>query len=102
MGLINDLFVSDEESELEEKLKAGIILFNPEIYDDGVKIGTCLKEGQAVCFNVNKMDQEHRRRLVDFITGTVFGVDGSINKIDDNVFLAAPKSLQVEKEEEGE
>ena len=41
------------------------------------------------------MPPEYRQRIIDFLSGVVYGVDGSIKKVGENVILCSPKNLQV-------
>ena len=45
--------------------------------------------------NLHRMPSEYRQRIIDFLSGVIYGVDGSIKKIGENVILCSPKNLQV-------
>ncbi len=72
-----------------------IVLFEPRNFDEAEEIGRHIKNKRACCINLHRMPLEYRQRIIDFLSGVVYGVDGSIKKIGDNVILCSPKNLQV-------
>ena len=72
-----------------------IVLFEPRHFDEAEEIGHHIKSKRACCINLHRMPSEYRQRIIDFLSGVVFGVDGSIKKIGENVILCSPKNLQV-------
>ena len=74
---------------------ANIVLFEPRNFDEAEEIGYHIKMKRACCVNLHRMPSEYRQRIIDFLSGVVFGVDGSIKKIGENVILCSPKNLQV-------
>ena len=75
---------------------ASIVLFEPRNFDEAEEIGRHIKLNRACCINLHRMPIEFRQRVIDFLSGIVFGVDGSIKKIGENVILCSPKKLQVD------
>ena len=89
-------------SQYEEPQSSGgisantnIVLFEPRNFDEAEEIGRHIKLKRACCINLHRMPSEYRQRIIDFLSGVVFGVDGSIKKIGENVILCSPKNLQV-------
>ncbi len=72
-----------------------IVLFEPRNFDEAEEIGRHIKNKRACCVNLHRMPLEYRQRIIDFLSGVVYGVDGSIKKIGENVILCSPKNLQV-------
>ena len=72
-----------------------IVLFEPRNFDEAEEIGHHIKSKRACCVNLHRMPTEYRQRIIDFLSGVVYGVDGSIKKIGENVILCSPKNLQV-------
>ena len=72
-----------------------IVLFEPRNFDEAEEIGHHIKMKRACCVNLHRMPSEYRQRIIDFLSGVVYGVDGSIKKVGDNVILCSPKNLQV-------
>ena len=109
----NFIAPEDEEEELEltkEEAEAvseyekpttsitsdtNIVLFEPRNFDEAEEIGHHIKSKRACCINLHRMSSEYRQRIIDFLSGVVYGVDGSIKRIGENVILCSPKNLQV-------
>ena len=72
-----------------------IVLFEPRNFDEAEEIGHPIKSKRACCVNLHRMPSEYRQRIIDFLSGVVYGVDGSIKKVGENVILCSPKNLQV-------
>lgn len=72
-----------------------IVLFEPRNFDEAEEIGRHIKNRRACCINLHKMPLEYRQRIIDFLSGVVYGVDGSIKKVGENVILCSPRNLQV-------
>ena len=72
-----------------------IVLFEPRNFDEAEEIGYHIKNKRACCVNLHRMPSEYRQRIIDFLSGVVYGVDGSIKKIGENVILCSPRNLQV-------
>ena len=72
-----------------------IVLFEPRNFDEAEEIGHHIKNKRACCVNLRRMPSEYRQRIIDFLSGVVYGVDGSIKKVGENVILCSPKNLQV-------
>ena len=85
------------QDETASKINAStnIVLFEPRNFDEAEEIGRHIKNKRACCINLHRMPLEYRQRIIDFLSGVVYGVDGSIKKIGDNVILCSPKNLQV-------
>ncbi len=72
-----------------------IVLFEPRTFEECEEIGHHIKLKRACCINLQRLPGEYRQRLIDFLSGVIYGVDGSIKKVGDNVILCSPKNLQV-------
>lgn len=84
-----------EKTASDIDTNTNIVLFEPRNFDEAEEIGMHIKLKRACCVNLHRMPSEYRQRIIDFLSGVVYGVDGSIKKIGDNVFLCSPKNLQV-------
>jgi cell division inhibitor SepF len=72
-----------------------IALFEPRIYSDVKGIAQQLLENQAVIINFDKLDDQSSKRIVDFLTGTVFAISGEIKRVGDTIFLCTPNNFEV-------
>ncbi|MFC6296141.1 cell division protein SepF [Lactiplantibacillus daoliensis] len=72
-----------------------IALFEPRIYSDVKEIAAQLLKNQAVIINFDHVDDAMARRIVDFLTGTVYAINGEIERIGDEIFLCIPENYEV-------
>lgn len=67
-----------------------IVLYEPRVYSDAKEVAQNLLNNKAVIINFSRMEDASARRIVDFITGTVYALNGKIQRIGDKIFLATP------------
>lgn len=72
-----------------------MVLFEPRSFDEAEEVAKRLKENRAAVVNLHKLQRDYAQRTIDFLTGVVFALDGSIQKIGHNVILCAPKNIGV-------
>ena len=77
---------------------AKLVIFDVRVFDETENIASHLKAKKAAVVNLHKLDREYKQRTIDFLTGVIFALDGSIQKIGHNVILCTPKSIPVEGE----
>jgi cell division inhibitor SepF len=71
----------------------------PTGFNDAKEIGDRLKNSQPVIVNLQGVDRELARRLIDFSSGLTYGVGGQMEKVADSVFLLTPSNVEVSAEE---
>lgn len=71
-------------------IKSKIVLYEPRVYSDAKDVAQNLLANKAVIINFSRMEDASARRIVDFITGTVYALSGEIQRIGDKIFLATP------------
>lgn len=67
----------------------------PRIYEDSLHIATHLRENIPVIINLKYLDSSSGKRLVDFICGTAYAINGHMMKIGDNIFLFTPENVLI-------
>lgn len=75
-----------------------MVVVNPQNYEDAEKIGDHLKESRPVVMNMEKTEEEQARRIVDFVQGIMYALDGRIDHISENIYLCAPNNMSVSRE----
>lgn len=71
----------------------------PGGFNDAQELGDRLKANQAVVLNLRGLDRDLQRRLIDFSSGLAYAVGGTMRKVDDQVFLLTPTSVEVSEED---
>lgn len=71
----------------------------PESFSDAKEVGDEFKRGTPVVVNLQGLDRDLVRRLVDFASGICYALDGSMEKLAPQVFLLTPEGLHVSDED---
>lgn len=72
-----------------------MVLFEPRSYAEAQGIADRLKEKRATVVNLHRLQKDQSKRIIDFLSGVVYAIDGDIQKIGGNIFLCTPKSFGV-------
>lgn len=76
--------------------KSQILLYEPRVFSDAKDVAQNLLSGKAVIVNFSRMEDEPSRRVVDFVTGTVYALGGKIQRVGDKIFLATPPKFETD------
>ena len=74
-------------------------LVHPAAFNDAQEVGDKFREGYSVLMNLQSVDPDLARRLVDFASGLAYGLSGSMQPVAEKVFLLTPAGVQVSAEE---
>jgi cell division inhibitor SepF len=74
-------------------------VMEPQGFNDAQEVGDRLKAGQPVILNLQAVDRELLRRLIDFSSGLAYALNGTMSKAADQVFLLTPSNVEVSEEE---
>jgi cell division inhibitor SepF len=74
-------------------------LVMPSSFNDAQEVGDKFREGHSVLMNLQSVEPELARRLVDFASGLAYGLAGSMQPVAEKVFLITPAGVQVSAEE---
>lgn len=74
---------------------ASIKLLTPRAWGEAPVVGDSFREGSVVIVNLSEMDYADARRMIDFVSGLVFVVHGTLDRVTKRVFLLAPPGVQV-------
>ncbi len=67
-------------------------------YEDAQKICDQIKLEKPVVVNLEKVEYQVAQRIMDFLSGTCYALDGSIQKVANNIFVIAPSTVEVSSE----
>ena len=73
-----------------------MIVYHPVCYDDAQSIVDNLKNRRPVIVNMEELDGNCAQRVLDFLLGSIYALNGTINKISRGIFLVAPHDVDVE------
>ncbi|WP_426447674.1 cell division protein SepF [Paenibacillus sp. S-38] len=72
-----------------------VILHEPRSYEETQEIADHLRSRRPVVVNLQRIRSDQATRIVDFISGTVYALNGSISKIGPNIFLCTPDTVEI-------
>ena len=75
--------------------KQEVVLFRPTAFDDSSKAADDLRDRKAIIVNLENVDKALSRRVVDFLTGCAYALDGKVNKIAQSTYLFCPHNMNV-------
>lgn len=109
------LFGSDDDandvSEVEEEFYAlsqkaykeeedangcKMILIEPRAYSESQAIADHLKKRNSVVVNLKRVTSDQAKRIIDFLTGTLYAIGGDLQKLGNGIYLCTPKNVSVQ------
>lgn len=75
-----------------------MVISQPTTFEQSEEICSLLKEKKSVIVNLEYVNKDVARRIVDFISGGVYALDGHIQKISNSIFLIAPMNYEITNE----
>ncbi len=75
--------------------KQEVVLFRPSNFDDRTAAADDLRSKKAIIVNLENVDTTLARRVVDFLSGCAYSLDGQVTKIAFATYLFSPNSMDV-------
>ncbi|QHE52117.1 MULTISPECIES: cell division protein SepF [Pontibacillus] len=72
-----------------------VVLCEPRTYNEAQEIADNLVNRKAVVINLQRVDHQQAKRIVDFLSGTVYAIGGDIQKLGAQTFLCTPENVDV-------
>ena len=73
-----------------------VVLFRPGSFNDTSKAADDLRNRKAVIVNMENVDKAMARRVVDFLSGCVYALDGSVKKVAQSAYIFCPKNVDIQ------
>ena len=80
---------------LNGSAKQEVVLFRPTSFNDTSKAADDLRAKKAVVVNMENVDKAMARRVVDFLSGCAYALDGKVKKIAQSTYLFCPYNMEV-------
>ena len=75
--------------------KQEVVLFHPANFNDTSKAADDLRSRKAVIVNMENVDKAMARRVVDFLSGCAYALDGKVKKVAQSTYLFCPHNMDV-------
>jgi len=113
MGLLKNIFKDGDEDEekvttSEEEFYEGesgkedvsggakMILLEPRAYSESQQIADHLKNRNSVVVNLKRVTSDQAKRIIDFLSGCIYAIGGSMQKVGVGIYLCTPKNVNVQ------
>lgn len=73
-----------------------LILLEPRAFSESQQIADHLKNRHTVIVNLRRVTTDQAKRIVDFLSGTIYAIGGDLQKIGGGIFLCAPRNMSVQ------
>ena len=113
---INKLFGVDESNNVDEKdgeeryysmskeeyqdlngaAGSRMMLLEPRAYSESQQIADYLKKRSAVVVNLKRVTPDQAKRIIDFLSGTIYAIGGNLEKLGGGIFLCTPNNVSIE------
>lgn len=92
----DEINVEEEMVETHKATENTMILLEPRAYSESQQIADYLKGNSSVVVNLKRVTPDQAKRIVDFLSGTIYAIGGDLQKLGGGIFLCTPKSINVE------
>lgn len=72
-----------------------VVIMQPENFDDAQDICDHLKNKKPVVVNLEGLEKDGAQRIIDFLSGAIYALDGSIQKVSNGIFIIAPNNVDL-------
>lgn len=94
----DEFYTISKEDALKEADKTGnkMILLEPRAYSESQQIADHLKKRNSVVVNLKRVTSAQAKRIIDFLSGCIYAIGGSMQKIGVGIYLCTPKNVNVQ------
>ena len=85
-----------EEALKENDGNSKMILLEPRAYSESQQIADHLKARNTVVVNLKRVTSDQAKRIVDFLSGTIYAIGGDLQKIGGGIFLCTPNNVNIQ------
>ncbi len=86
---------SSQVVSIHTNVQMQVCIVKPEKYEDAQEICDQIKSRRPVVVNLEKIEYPTAQRIMDFLTGTCYSLDGTIQRVANNIFIIAPENVDV-------
>jgi cell division inhibitor SepF len=72
-----------------------MVVFQPQSFEDTQTLIDSLKGNRPVIVNLENLNVDAAQRVLDFVSGAIYALDGSVRKISKGIFLMAPAGVDI-------
>ena len=95
----DEYYITKAEEGNKKNLECGgnkMVLVEPRAYSESQQIADPLKSRNAVVVNFKRVTSDQAKRIIDFLSGTLYAIGGDLQKIGGGIYLCTPKNVNVQ------
>ena len=94
----DEFYTTTEEDTKDNKNGGGskMILLEPRAYSESQQIADHLKKRNSVVVNLKRVTPDQAKRIIDFLSGCIYAIGGTMQKVGVGIYLCAPKNVNVQ------
>jgi len=98
IGTEDEYYSVSEEDALKEADRTGnkMILLEPRAYSESQQIADHLKNRNSVVVNLKRVTSDQAKRIIDFLSGCIYSIGGTMQKIGVGIYLCTPKNVNIQ------
>lgn len=73
-----------------------LVIYEPQGYEEAPKIVDELKNRRTVVINLDKLEGENKKEVFNFLNGSVYALEGNIQKVSRDIFVLAPSNVEID------
>ena len=86
----------DSSKNVSKDIKNKTILVEPRAFSEAQQIADYLKAKNQVVVNFKRVTSDVSKRIMDFLNGIIYAIDGTMEKLGPGIVLCAPKGFEIE------
>ena len=75
-----------------------MVITQPTCFEDVQEVGDYLKAKKSVIINLENVGKDDARRIIDFLGGATFMIEGTIQRVSNLIYLIAPRTIEIQND----
>ena len=98
IGTEDEYYNLSDDDAINEADKSGnkMILLEPRAYSESQQIADYLKSRNSVVVNLKRVTAPQAKRIIDFLSGCIYAIGGTMQKIGVGIYLCTPNNVNVQ------
>ena len=92
----DEYYTVSEDEAIGEGTGNKVILSEPRAYSESQQIADHLKNRNSVLVNLKRVTSDQAKRIIDFLSGTLYAIGGDLQKVGGGIYLCTPKNINVQ------
>ena len=91
----NQFYDVTSSEAIDEDGSTKLVLLEPRAYSETQQIADELKKRNTVVVNLKRVTSDQAKRIIDFLSGTIYAIGGDLQKVGGGIFLCTPNNVKV-------